>query len=235
MGTDWDLGKYQIEAAAQALESVWEAIQRYGHDSTGTLRLRDINHFLRQVKGPYNGAGHLLLILKSEKTAKGQIAKIAELCKRVGAVENFANEHKVALGGITRFLEDIKVCSQLPREVQALAQEASEVAGRLMPGTHIVSSSDSPKLISARYHHMIRLMWENLSTVSSRERASIEHVLSRGERRLKESKTVEAAASTYKDMVYGIMDSMKAVPHLSQQGKAFKQWLETKIATDLLF
>jgi hypothetical protein len=244
MTNEWDLSKYQIEAVAQALEAVWGVIQKHEKDSFGTMCFQDVHHVLRQMRGFYNGAGHLLLILKSEKTAKGQIAKITDLCRRVGSFENFANEHKIALTGVAQFLEFVTTGNQLPREVQILAQEAAHVAKRLLSEQQAGSSSEkishktpcishSPKLSSTRYRNMIRLLRQKSLILPVLERESVERLLFRGEQQFKELKTAGARSSAYKDTVNRIIEKIDSIQNLSEQGKDFKYWLETQVEMEI--
>jgi hypothetical protein len=238
MSNEWDLSKYQIEAAAQALEAVWGAIRSHKIEKPGTMFLQDIEHVIRMVQGGYNGAGALLLMLKSEKTAKGQIAKIADLCKRVGSFEDFANKHKVALTGVAFFLEFVTFGSRMPQEVQMLARGAARVAKKLFSeyrspecikkASEKKSAEVSRKLSCAPFHHMIRLLKQKAIGLPIPDRLDLEHLLITGEKKIKESKSLEEASSVYKEMIHKMIGKLKLVQNLSVPGRTFRRFLETE-------
>ena len=239
MSNEWDLSKYQIEAAAQALEAVWGAIRSHKIEKPGTMLLKDVEHIIRMTQGGYNGAGALLLMLKSEKTAKGQIAKIADLCKHVGSFEDFANEHKVALTGVAFFLEFVTYGSRLPQEVQMLARDAAQVAKKLFSEYRSPESVDhfqekksegasSRKLSCAPFHHMIRLLRQKVTGIPIPDRVDLERLLIAGEKKIKESKSFEDASSAYKEMIHKMIGKMKLVQNPSAPGRALRRFLETE-------
>jgi hypothetical protein len=228
MGAEWNLSKYQIEAAAQALEAVWGGIQKHEKLHPGTLRLQDVNHVLKVTEGGYNGACHILLMLKSEKTAKGQIAKMADLCRRVSSFENFANEHKIALSGVTRFLEQLSAHVRLPKGVQMQTKGAAQVAKRLFSESQHTPLPLSQKLSSAKFHHKILVLKQKIALLPISERTFVEHLLIRGEKQLKEAKTEENASSCYQETLHKIVAKIGSFKTLSDRGKDFKRWLDTQ-------
>ena len=224
MGTEWDLSRYQIESAAQALEAVWSAIQSRGQGRSKRSGIQDVTRVLREVHGCFNGAGHLLLMLKSERSAKDQISKIADLCKKVEERENFANEHKIALTGVVEFLENMADAPEFPSEVRAMTQGASKVALQRFSRIDSAKGSSS-KLASVRFKHEIDAIHQKVALLPNCEKNAFYHILHVGERKIKEAASVEEASDVYSGVIRSIIERLQSTPDLSEPGKMFLRWM----------
>ena len=226
--SEWNLSKYQVEVAAQALEAVWSAIRRCSPPSSH--RAMDVTAMLQCVQGCYNGAGHLLLMLKSDRSAKGQIAKIADLCRRVGECRDFADEHKVALVGVEEFLGRIQGAA--PIKGRAATQGASHVALQRITGRslgknteEIDTSEGSAKLRAVGLNQRLGAIRHKMAALSAVEKHMLDEALAEGEERMKASKTTEELSLAYQALVDNIIDALHTTEPVSEPGKALLRWL----------
>jgi len=127
MEHDWDITKYQLEVATEALETLWSHLQDKDVIQ-GNLRQEHLEQILITLPTKQD-LSPLLKALTTKSSFSNIISRISELCQKV-AESNKATDHEAALTGIAYLLEKIGTSENLSAEAIHQAEQASRIALR---------------------------------------------------------------------------------------------------------